>query len=66
MSLLSIGRGMGLYLDIAQTNSKGSHRRMFLCNMMTCKIYFYDTFCYFYMNVGHYDEYIIGLYCYMK
>ena len=33
--LLSIGRDMRLYLDIEQVNSKGSPRRLFLCNMMT-------------------------------
>ena len=33
--LLSIGRGMGLYLDIAQVDSKESPMRLFLCNMMT-------------------------------
>ena len=32
-SLLSIGRGMGLYLDIAKNDSKGSPRRLSLCNM---------------------------------
>ena len=36
-SLLSIDRGMGLYLDIAQVDSKGSPRILFECNMnMKC------------------------------
>ena len=33
MSLLSIGRGVRLYLEIAQVDSKGSPRRLFSCYM---------------------------------
>ena len=32
-SLLSIGRGMGLYLYIAQVDSKGCPRKLFSCSM---------------------------------
>ena len=40
---------MGLYLDIGQVESNGSPRRLFLCNMITRKVYVYDTWCYTYM-----------------
>ena len=42
-SLHRRGRGMRLYLDIAQVDSNGSPRRLFLCNMITRKVYVYDT-----------------------
>ena len=36
-SLVSIGRGMWVYLDIEQVDSKGSPIRLFLCTMnMKC------------------------------
>ena len=54
------------YLDIAQVDSKGSLGRLFLSNMMIWKIYLFDIWCYWYMNVAYYDEYVICLYCHMK
>ena len=65
-SLLSIGRGMGLYLDIAQVDSKGSPRRLFLCNMIKSKIY-----CLWYLllllyEVGYVTEHLTGLFCFMR
>ena len=34
-SLLSIDRGTGLYLDVAQVDTKGSPRRLLLSNIIT-------------------------------
>ena len=53
-SLLSIGRGMGLYLDIAQVNSKG---------VLGDVLMYYEMLALY--DVDYVNEYSIGLTSYM-